>query len=131
MYQVQVTEFGFRFTFEDFIKQEEMQAFYDESLKALKDSGRTAYGVLVDMRNLKPLPPESKAIVEKCQRAFKEGGLVRSALLLSNPITTMQFKRIAKESGVYKWERFVDGSENENPEKIALDWIVNQIDPDK
>lgn len=55
----------------------------------------------------------------------------RSAVVLSNAILTLQFKRIAKETGIYEWERYIDASKNPNWEEIATDWLEKAIDPDK
>ncbi|HCX24870.1 MAG: hypothetical protein CMB80_34220 [Flammeovirgaceae bacterium] len=131
MYKIEVKKYGFKFTFGGFIKEFEMQEYYEKAEKTLKESGLTAYCVMVDNRNLKPLPPESKAIIDKAQRLFKQGGLVRSVLLLNNPVTTLQFKRIAKETGVYEYERFIDASQYANYEEVAEAWLTDAIDPDK
>ena len=55
----------------------------------------------------------------------------RSAVALANSIIALQFRRLAQDSGIYQWERYVDGSTEENWEKVAESWIVNGKDPDK
>jgi hypothetical protein len=55
----------------------------------------------------------------------------RSVVILSNTVTTMQFKRIAQETGIYQWERYIDASKTQNWEGIGKKWLVNAIDPDK
>ncbi len=130
MYKIERKPFGFKLTFADSIKVEEMQAWADEAKRAVSmKSGK--FGVFVDMRELKPLPQEAKVVMESGQKAFKEGGMERSVVILSNTILTMQFKRIAKESGIYLWERYIDASKEPNWEKIGEDWISKGTDPDK
>jgi len=34
--------------------------------------------------------------------------MVRSVVILANTITKLQFKRIAQETGIYQWERYID-----------------------
>ena len=131
MYKIEIKDYGFKFTFAGFIKEFEMQEYFDKAEKTLADSGLTEYCVMVDNRDLKPLPPESKAIIDKAQRMFKQGGLIRSVLLLNNPVTTLQFKRIAKETGVYEYERFIDASQTDNYEEVGRAWLTDAIDPDK
>jgi len=43
---------------------------------------------------------------------------------------TMQFRRIAKDTGVSRHERYVDASKHVDWEKIALAWILDGVDPD-
>jgi len=42
----------------------------------------------------------------------------------------MQFKRIAQESGIYVFERYIDAVTNQDWSKVAVDWVKNKIDPD-
>ncbi|HMV41143.1 MAG TPA: hypothetical protein PK079_09135 [Leptospiraceae bacterium] len=60
------------------------------------------------MRTLKPLPPESQIHMQEGQKLYKEKGMVRSVVILANTITKLQFKRIAQETGIYQWERYID-----------------------
>jgi hypothetical protein len=41
---------------------------------------------------------------------YRNGGLGRSIVILSDPILTMQSMRLARESGIYSCERFADAS---------------------
>jgi hypothetical protein len=43
----------------------------------------------------------------------------------------MQFKRIAKETGIYQWERYIDSNANPTWEQAGVDWLVKGTDPDK
>ncbi len=57
--------------------------------------------------------------------------MARSAVILANAMTAMQFKRIAKETGIYEFERYIDASSVADWEKVGIDWISNKVDPDK
>ena len=46
-------------------------------------------------------------------------------------VVTLQFKRLARESGIYAWERYFDASKLTNWERVAEDWIIQGTDPDK
>ncbi len=77
------------------------------------------------------MPPESQKHMEDGQKLYKEKGMSRSVVILANTTTKMQFKRIAQQTGIYQWERYIDETSNPNWEKAGVDWIQNGIDPDK
>ncbi len=97
--------------------------------KALTGSAKE-FGVFVDMRTLKPVSPEAQEIMQTGQKMYKDNGMNRSVVVVNSAILKMQFQRIAKETGIYQWERYIDASSVENFEKVGLDWLVNSIDPD-
>jgi hypothetical protein len=130
MHKIEKTEFGFRLTFDGFIKADEMKTWAADSKKAL-ESVPSRFGVFVDMRNLKPLPPDAQAPMEEGQKLYKQKGMERSVVILNSASLTMQFKRIAKETGIYGWERYVDASKTADWEKVGLDWVKKGVDPDK
>lgn len=130
MYKIEKTNFGVKLTFEDFIKRDEMAKWVEESKQILR-TVPSKFGVLVDMRNLKPLPQDAQNEMEKGQKLYKEKGMQRSAVVVANTLIALQFKRIAKETGIYEWERYIDASRVQNWEEIAIKWIVKAEDPDK
>lgn len=127
MYKIEKTSYGVKLTFSGFIQKEEMAQWVIESQKALV-SFPPKFGVFVDMRELKPLSVDSQAEMQKGQKLYKMLGMERSVVILDNPIITMQFKRIAKETGIYEWERYIDASKNANWEELGKKWLVNGID---
>ncbi|MCK5075569.1 MAG: hypothetical protein KAR38_04290 [Calditrichia bacterium] len=130
MYKIEKKDFGFKLIFSDFIKIDEMSKWVEESKVALSGSIRK-FGVLIDMRNLKPLPKDSQETMETGQKLYKEKGMQRSAVILDNALVAMQFKRLAKGSGIYEWERYIVASEHSDWEDIAINWLKNSVDPDK
>ncbi len=130
MYKIEKKDYGYRLTFGGFIKEDEMKKWLEES-KVILPNGPKSFGVFVDMRTLKPLPPESQKHMNEGQKFYKKSGMVRSVVILASAITKMQFKRIAQETGIYEWERYIDEASTSNWEKVGLDWIKDGIDPDK
>jgi hypothetical protein len=130
MYKIEKKDYGVKLTFGGFIQQDEMAQWVAESEKFLL-SAPSKFGVFVDMRELKPLSKDAQIEMEKGQIAYKSKGMERSVVILDNPITTMQFKRIAKETGIHEWERYIDTSVNPGWEKAGIDWIVHAINPEK
>ncbi len=42
----------------------------------------------------------------------------------------MQFKRIARETGIDQWERYINASATPNWEQVGIDWLTRAADPD-
>jgi len=130
MYQIEKKPWGLKLTFADFIQKNEMEKWVQEAEQTLKDQ-KGSFGVLVDMRTLKPLPKDAQEKMEEGQRMFKEKGMSRSAVVLSSALTTMQFKRIAHETGISQWERYIDASATSDWEGASVAWIQGGVDPEK
>jgi hypothetical protein len=131
MYQIEKQTYGYKLSFSGVIKADEMKAWAKETETALKAQPAKQFGVFVDMRDLKPLLDDAKAEMVKGQTLFKQKGMTRSVVILSTPIISMQFQRLAKESGIYQWERYLDSQTTRNFEQVGVDWITKGIDPDK
>ncbi len=129
MYKIEEKSYGVKLTFGDFINKDEMSMWLQESEKVMPRLP-DKFGVFVDMRTLKPLPQDAQEEMEKGQKLYKQTGMVRSVVILNNSITTMQFKRIAKKTGIYEWERYIDASATSNWEEVGINWIVKAEDPD-
>jgi hypothetical protein len=130
MYEIEKKPWGFKLTFGGFIQAPEMNQWKRESEQALS-SQAGKFGVLVDMRSLKPLPADAQAVMVEGQQKFKSKGLERSAVILDSAITTAQFRRLAKESGIYAWERYISAADSRSWEQEGLDWVIKGVDPDQ
>jgi len=128
MYKIDKADFGVKLVFDGFIEAEEMSRWVADAEKALEGMG-SGFGVFVDMRTLKPLNAEAQAQMEIGQKMFKTKGMTRSVVILNNAITTMQFKRIAKQTGIDAWERYIDASSDASWEKKGIDWLKDSIEP--
>ena len=128
MYKIEKTDYGFKIEFEGFILPEEMMEWYEESKKNLKSvSGE--FTVMVDMRKMKTLPPESKTILEEGQKYYISNGGKGSAVIVRDIVTKEQQRNIGVRSGVSETEVYIDGSQPDWEQK-ALDWLVNKIPPE-
>lgn len=130
MYKIERKSSGFLLTFGGLIQDDEMQKWLDESKNALENE-TGSFGVIVDMRTLAPLEPKVQKTMVKGQQLYKEKGLQRSVVVLNNAVTTMQFRRLAKESGIDAWERYIDASTTPDWSKPAVAWVRDGIDPGK
>ena len=130
MYTIEKRPFGYKLAFAGVIEVDEMNRWVADTMKAL--IGQVGkFGVIADMRALKPLKPEAQAVMVEGQKEYKLRGMERSAVVLANSVIALQFRRLAQESGIYQRERYIDGSKEGPWEKIAEAWIVNGKDPDK
>lgn len=130
MYKIEKKLYGYKLTFGDFIKTDEMKQWVNESKTALAAAPRE-FGIFVDMRTLKPLPPEAQQYMQEGQKLYKAKGMTRSVVIVDGALTKMQFQRIAKETGIYEWERYIDAAAEPNWEAVGTNWISKGIDPDK
>jgi hypothetical protein len=130
MYQIEAKDFGFKLIFGGFIQKPEMQKWADDSRTAL--AGKTgSFGVMVDMRTLKPLAEDVQSVMVQGQGQFKVAGMARSVVIVQDATTAMQFKRLARESGIYQWERYLSAGTTPNWETVGAKWLVDGVDPDK
>ena len=130
MYAIEQKEYGFKLTFGETIAADEMERWVLESEEMLARY-RPNFSVFVDMRTLDPLLPVARDVMKKGQRLYKEKGMERSVVIVSNAVTKTQFRRIAKETGIYEWERYIDASSDSDFEKTGIKWLTDAIDPDE
>ncbi len=128
MHKIDKMPYGYKLTFDGFIKADEMKQWVEESKRALATSP-AKFGVLIDMRGLKPLPADSQPLMEEGQKAYKMAGMQRSCVILASAIQTMQFKRIARETGIDAFERYIDASSESDWEKKGIAWAKDGVEP--
>ena len=130
MYKIAKKDFGFQLTFGEFIDAAEMTRWREEAKAALVGAPKS-FGVLIDMRTLKPggIQPDAQAIMVDGQGMFKKAGMERSCVILQSATVTMQFERIARESGIFAFERYVNAAVKPDWEAKAIGWIQKKIDP--
>ncbi|MDH3892870.1 MAG: hypothetical protein OEV49_17550 [candidate division Zixibacteria bacterium] len=130
MYQIDKKPYGPHLTFSGYIPKDELDQWLVDS-KELLPTLPDEFVVFVDMRDLELLAPESRPTMVEGQRYYRAQGMQRSVVILKDKITKLQFIGIAKETGIYEWERYIDANAEPNWEQIALDWILNAVDPDE
>lgn len=130
MYSIEKKPFGFKLTFGGFMEKEELERWRKEFVQVLPKPA-AKFGIMVDMRTLKPLPADAQEVMVAGQQSAREAGMERSAVILSDVVTTMQFRRLAKASGIHTWERYINASESPKWEQQAMDWIGKGVDPEK
>ena len=130
MFNIEKQSYGFKLTFSGIVEIDEMKNWVSESKKVLAAQS-SGFNVMIDMRNLKPVSQEVKDETEKGQQLYKQKGMSKSVVILASAILTLQFRRIAKDTGIYAWERYINASKTDNWEEVALNWLIKGIDPDQ
>lgn len=129
MYKIDKKSYGPHLTFSGYIPREELEQWLVDSREMIKSYPKD-FVVFVDMREMELLAPESRPVMVEGQEYYRAQGMQRSVVILRDKITMMQFKGIAKETGIYEWERYIDANAEPNWEEVGLDWILNAVDPD-
>ncbi|NMB79706.1 MAG: hypothetical protein GYA23_11510 [Methanomicrobiales archaeon] len=130
MYRVEKTAYGFKQVFSGAIPAADMAQWLEESRGKLGTVAGT-FASLVDMRGLLPLLPDAQKILDDGKNLYRARGMRRSCVILDSPVITMQFRRMAKESGTDTFERYIDASTHPNYMTLAMDWLMNGKDPGK
>jgi hypothetical protein len=63
------------------------------------------------------------------QSMYRGRGMERSCVILQDAITTIQFMRRARQSGIFKYERYIDASTHRDWLAEAQDWVTRAIAP--
>lgn len=128
MHRIEETSYGYRLTFEGFLQRDEA----GELLAKMKRTVRPKNGgfaVLLDMRHSRAFPAEAQDLIKETLAFCKDAGLERNAVVLNSAIATLQARRLAKQTGIAPWIRYIDASAEPEWEKAAVGWLADAIDP--
>ncbi|WNG23734.1 hypothetical protein F0U62_06605 [Cystobacter fuscus] len=124
------TDYGFRSTAPGYIIPAEARLWFEDlKERVLRLEGRP-FGLLVDSRTQKSNPPESQEIIREAMVWLRAHGMQRSVVVLDSTVALIQILRIAKSTGVYSYERYLDALKDPLWERKAVDWLSHGIDPD-
>lgn len=128
MYKIDKTDLGFYLTFAGAMTKAEIEKWYAESEQVLKGP-LAPFGVIIDMRTLALLPVDAQGVMVRGQAMYRSRGMERSCVILDDAITTIQFMRLARRSGISKYERYIDASAHKDWLAEARNWVGNAIAP--
>jgi hypothetical protein len=128
VYKIDKTDLGFNLTFAGDMTKDEIEKWYTESEQALIGQ-QSPFGVIIDMRTLAPLPVEAQEVMVRGQSMYRSCGMERSCVILDDAITTIQFMRLARKSGIFKFERYINASEHRDWLARARNWVRHAIAP--
>jgi len=128
MYKIEKTSWGYELTFGGNMSPEEVSQWHQDWADVLKDQ-LGPFSVFVDMRTLIPLSKEAMKPLAEGQRLARRNGMIRSVVIVQNPATASQFRRIAGDTGINQWERYIDATGADNWKELGMNWILQGIDP--
>ena len=128
MYKIDKTDLGFYLTFAGAMTKAEIEKWYAESEQVLKGP-LAPFGVIIDMRTLALLSVDAQGVMVRGQAMYRSRGMERSCVILDDAITTIQFMRLARRSGIFKYERYIDASAHKDWLAEARNWVGNAIAP--
>jgi hypothetical protein len=128
VYKIEKTDLGFQLTFAGAMTKCEVDKWYAESEQILKGP-QASFGVVIDMRTLALLPVDAQGVMVRGQAMYRSRGMERSCVILDDAITKIQFMRLAKKSGIFKYERYIDASAHKNWLAEARNWVSHAIAP--
>ena len=128
MYKIDKTDLGFYLTFAGDMTKVEIERWYAESEHALAGQ-QSPFGVIIDMRTLALLPVEAQEVMVRGQSMYRSRGMERSCVILDDAITTIQFMRLARQSGISKYERYINASAHRDWLAKARNWVRHAIAP--
>ena len=111
MYRTTRESFGFEVILGGKISLDQMKQWRFESVRALV-SAPESFSVLFDMRELRPseLDPEVQELLTEGRQLFRREGMLRSCVILDNFASTALYKRRARGSKEYTYERYINAS---------------------
>ena len=131
MHRIEETKYGYKLVLEGFLQRDEVGQLLEDMKAKIKprEKGET-FPLLLDMRKSNAFPSDSREILKQCLLFCKESGMQRNAVILASAIATLQARRIAKETGIDRWARYIDASSRPDWEKVAIDWLTGVKDPE-
>jgi hypothetical protein len=131
MHKIEETKYGYKLVLEGFLQRDEVGQLLEAMKTKIKprEKGQT-FPLLLDMRKSNAFPSDAREILKQCLLFCKDSGMERNAVILSTAIATLQARRIAKETGIDRWARYIDASSRNDWEKIAVDWLIRGVEPD-
>lgn len=129
VYSIERAPYGLRLMFTGTMSFGELERWGRDIAVALGELPKT-FGVFVDMRGLVPLAPEAQGALRQGQLYARHLGMQRSVVIVDSAAVAEQFERIARETRIYAYERYIDALTEPNWEQMGIDWIVDAIDPD-
>ena len=128
VYTIEKTDLGFHLTFAGAITKAEIDKWYAESEQVLKGP-QAPFGVIIDMRTLGLLPVDAQGVMVQGQSMYRSRGMERSCVILDDAITKIQFMRLARKSGIFKYERYINASAHRDWLAKARNWVKDAIAP--
>ena len=130
MYAIGFLYCGFQFILAGQVTAQEMQAWMNDVQRHLLSSPKD-FGLLLDLRTLAPLSPAATTTLATGIQLCQQRGLRRTAVIVLKRATKLELARLAKESGIDQWERYLSADDTPDWRERGLAWIDQGIDTER
>ena len=125
-----VTDYGFRVHAPGYITPAEARAWFEDLKVRVQALEGKPFGMMVDSRTQKANPPDTQELIKESMVWLRGHGMERSVVVLDSTVALIQILRLAKATGVYAYERYMDALKDPEWDAKAVGWIKDGIDPD-
>lgn len=122
------TTYGYRTEISAPLQAADVKMWTEEIRSVVR--GRPAFSQLVDIRNNTARDEDTTRMIEETMQWVRANGLQRSAVIVASPTLKMQVQRLARNTGVDTYERYLDAASDPQWEQKALAWLERGVDPD-
>jgi hypothetical protein len=129
MHAIVCRPFGYQVLLAGHVDAVEMSRWLDSAHQALVTAQRE-FGLILDLRGLAPLAPDARRILARGLQLYQQRGMHRSAVIVLGNSVKNEFTRLARESGIYHWERYLSSEERPDWLALAEAWVRQGVDPD-
>jgi hypothetical protein len=129
VYKIDSTPYGLRLTLSGAMSSDEIRRWERDVVAALHGLERP-FGVFVDMRGLVLSSAEDQGGFMHAQIRARQLGMRRSVVIVERAEIASEFERIARQTGIHVYERYIDAVNDPHWEQRGLDWVIDGIDPD-
>jgi hypothetical protein len=130
MYAIGPLPCGYQIVFAGQVTALELLAWIDDVRRCLASPPKD-FGLLLDLRGLAPLSPGATRILAKGLQLCQQKGLLRTAVVVCSRATRLEYTRMAQESGIYQWERYLSAEDTPDWHGRSIAWISQRIDPEQ
>jgi len=128
MFSFEDREYGYKLSFRGFIRADEMYSWLQEAERRISRQGGP-FCLFMDIRDLRPIPLDAQRYLEEGYKLLRNRGLLRSSIIFENPVTSMQFRRLAMQTGIQNRERYIDSTQQIDYEEQGLFFIKELCEP--
>lgn len=129
MFTIENTNYGLQVTIVGGLDPSDAESWLQRIERALENVERP-FGVLVDVREAKLFQQDAQAALKQGMEACAKAGMERATVVLNGAVATLQARRLARETGIASWQRYVDAASDPSWRNKALGWIVHGRDPE-
>ena len=128
MYKISPTLYGLRIILAERFDIGQAEQF-KSSLCRLVKKFPVPFSAIVDTRELTPPEPEVLALLRSCIEYGRDNKMKKMVVVFNSSEVEGQARQMSFLAGTVEEAREIDASKAENWEQLALNWIMNNVEP--